>query len=404
MTATMTAPNPTIDEQIAELQASIANTPVTKTCFIISSKILHKHIKSLLSAVSSNPIVPILENILFSVDSDELLTLRASDLQTNICCELPVEVRGIKPTTKPVQFCINARRLYKLLSKLPEQPISLAFDGDSKVTICPDSGYYNFFSENPLDYPKLPTLSEPARFTMAGKVLVDALIKTLPFTCGDDLRPAMTGVYFEGSNMAATDGHRLIRVQVDGLNTYVSFILPYKAGSVFLKAYGKSDDNVHCEVVKNNMRLAWANYTLIVRLIDERFPDYQNAIPTNNSMSAVINRQALIRLVSRTLDFANRFTHLVAFTFSKGKITVEAEDLDSSEDCTESMAVKYDDYTFQIGFNGLLMADLLKHVPGSHIQIEMSAPNRACVIYPCDGEPDKKHLSLLMPVMLNTYA
>lgn len=403
-TAILEKPKQTIDEQIKELMDK--PVPVLETQFVISSAILHRHTKALHSLISSNPIVPILENFCFSVTNGGELFLTSSDLYNTLHCLLPVEIIGVKPAAGiPVRFCITAKKLHKLLTGLSEQPITITFDGKSKATITTETGnVYNFCAESGLDYPKLPTVENPKSFDTDGVELADVFRKTLPYTSNDDLRPAMTGIRFDHCKFAATDGHRLIRLETPSIICDAAFILSKRAASVFLKAYDKSTDRVNVALSDQRICFTWANFQLFGRIIDERFPDYENAIPYHNDNLAVINRQALIRLVSRVIIFANQTTKQMQFAFDNGKLTVYAEDLDWSNDCTETMHIQTDGDPLTIGFNAGLLIDTLKALPETHVQFTMSAPNRAAILYPHNGDPNKKHLALIMPVMLNTYA
>ncbi|GAB4042521.1 DNA polymerase III subunit beta [Spirosoma litoris] len=392
----------TIDEQIQEVKEQLKKAPVLTAEFIVSSSILLRHVKSILPIIATNPIVPILENILFDVNKESVLTLIASDLQKTILCNFPVELIGEKPTTAPVRFCVNARRLYKILSRLPEQPITISFDGDSKVVLQSESGNYKYFSENPLDFPKLPTISEGRNFTIHGDVLRNALLKTIPFTSNDDLRPAMTGVYFHDNCVVSTDGHRLIRIRVPELIVNTPFIIHSSACSLFLKAYNKNNCNVEVSHSLANIRFAFANYVVYSRLIDERFPDYQNAIPEGATNTATVSRTALINLIGRALVFANPTTHQIKFTIAANKLIVTAEQSDQNESSSESLSVKSEGEII-IGYNGNYLQEVLKHIEGSHVRFEIISPNRLTVIYATDGEINQEHFSSVMPVMLYEY-
>lgn len=375
---------------------------VVHISFTIKSSVLLRHVKILKAVVGNNPIVPILENILFAVHNDTV-TLTTSDLQNSMICDLPVKLDRYAPD-KIASFCIVASRLYKILSSLPEQDLIIDFYGLTVVTITAMSGKYNFHSEPAEDFPKLILVPNRDTVTISGSELVKGLAQTYPFTSTDDLRPAMTGINFDGNELAATDGHRLVTWKLSKTVTDASFIVPRKGANLLALAFGKSDEQININRTERAVCFSWANMVLTAKIIEERYPDYRNAIPTNNPISAVINRKAFITAIGRAKVFANSDTKQIGATFAQKKLTLTSNN-DEQEDCLETLAIDAEIIgSIKIGFNAVFLTEVLQKIEGSHIQITMSTPQRAVVIYSHDeGKPNLKHESLVMPVMLNEW-
>ena len=53
------------------------------------------------------------------------------------------------------------------------------------------------------------------------------------------------------------------------------------------------------------------NIKMICRLIDERFPDYENVIPVDNNNTIGINKEELLSSLRRIAIYANKTTHQV---------------------------------------------------------------------------------------------
>jgi DNA polymerase-3 subunit beta len=144
-------------------------------------------------------------------------------------------------------------------------------------------------------------------------------------------------------------------------------------------------------------------------LIDERFPDYENAIPTNNPNVMTIGRTDLLNSLKRIMIYANRTTHQIRLSLKTSEggrpsLTISAEDLDYSNEANEKLLCDYEGESMEIGFNAKLMAEVLSNLSAKMITLEMSAPNRAGLLIPADKEEYEDILMLIMPVMLNTYA
>jgi DNA polymerase-3 subunit beta len=60
--------------------------------FIVSSAALLKELNNIHGVITTNPVVPILENFLFEIEDGKLI-ITASDLQTSMITELEVEAK-----------------------------------------------------------------------------------------------------------------------------------------------------------------------------------------------------------------------------------------------------------------------------------------------------------------------
>jgi len=142
---------------------------------------------------------------------------------------------------------------------------------------------------------------------------------------------------------------------------------------------------------------------MICRLIDERFPDYENAIPTNNPNTLTINRLEILSSLRRISIYSNRTTHQVRMKMALNDLVISAEDLDYSNEANERLMCEYNGDDMEIGFNAKFLIEVLGNLSSKTITFELSAPNRAGLIIPVDQEENEDILMLVMPVMLNTY-
>lgn len=373
--------------------------------FIVSSSVLLKQLAAINGVVSTNPIVPILENFLFQLDSNQL-TVTASDLQTVMITELQVE------SSDKGAIAIPAKLLLDTLRGLPEQPIALKVDSDTfGIEIVSENGRYKLSGENPIDFPKIPSVNRAFSVELSSVALSHAISNTIFATSTDELRPAMTGVFLQlGANHAtfvATDGHRLIRYRRFDVKSAVdtTMIIPRKALNL-LKACLPSDSvPVKAEFSQSNAFFSFANIKMVCRLIDERFPDYENAIPTNNPNVLTISRGEILNSLRRISIYSNRTTHQIRLKLTPpNELLISAEDLDYSNEANERLLCEYNGDEMEIGFNAKFLIEMLNNVNSNTLSFELSAPNRAGIVVPLEKEDDEDILMLVMPVMLNTYA
>lgn len=370
--------------------------------FIVSSAALLKQLQSISGAITTNPVVPILENFLFEIEDGKLI-VTASDLQTSMITELEVESK------ENGSIAVPARILMDTLKNLPEQPVAFSIDGDSySVEISSDNGRYKLAGENATDFPKVPTVSDAFAVSISSEVLSRAINNTIFATSSDELRPAMTGVYVNISDtnatFVATDGHRLIRyrrvdVASDSSNP---IIIPRKALNLLKSTLPSSNTNVDIEFNLSNAFFAFDNIKMICRLIDERFPDYENVIPADNNNNMSIDRMELLSTLRRIAIYANKTTHQVRLKITGSELQVSAEDLDFSNEASEVLACEHDGEDITIGFNARFLIEMLNNIETKTVKMQLSQPNRAGLILPTEQDEDEDILMLVMPVMLSS--
>src|SRR6478609_7434653 len=177
--------------------------------FIVNSSYLLKQLSNINGVITTNPVVPILENFLFEIDKTNL-TVTASDLQTSMITEITVESK------EKGSIAVPARILLDTLKNLPDQPVTFSVDTSTySIEISSDNGRYKLSGENATDFPKVPAVSNDFSAQLSSEVLAKAINNTIFATSSDELRPAMTGVYMnlgeKSATFVATDGHRLVR-------------------------------------------------------------------------------------------------------------------------------------------------------------------------------------------------
>ncbi len=372
--------------------------------FIVSSSALLKQLAAINGVVASNPIVPILENFLFQLEGT-ILTVTASDLQTVMITEIEVE------SSDKGSIAVPAKLLLDTLRGLPEQPITFKIDAETFGTeIISENGRYKLSGENPIDFPKVPAVNKTLSIEVAAEVLGKAIANTSFAASTDDLRPNMTGMFLQlgeaNATFVATDGHRLVRYRRQDLKSSntSTMIIPRKALNLLKSTLPSDDTLVKADFSQSNAFFTFGNIKMICRLIDERFPDYENAIPVNNPNILTINRLELLSSLRRISIYANKTTHQIRLRISKDELVISAEDLDYSNEASERLACEYDADDLEIGFNAKFLIEMLSNLSTNQLQLRLSAPNRAGILVPNEQDENEDILMLVMPVMLNTYA
>jgi DNA polymerase III subunit beta len=371
--------------------------------FIVNSSYLLKQLSYINGVITTNPVVPILENFLFEIDKSRL-TVTASDLQTSMITEITVESK------EKGNMAVPARILLDTLKNLPDQPVTFSMDESTySIELSSDNGRYKLSGENATDFPKVPSVSNDFSAQISSEVLARAVNNTIFATSSDELRPAMTGVYVnlgdKNTTFVATDGHRLVRyrrtdVKSDNGHT---IIIPRKALNLLKATLPSENTEVSIDFNTANAFFKFGSIRMICRLIDERFPDYENVIPSQSTIKMTINRTDFLSSLKRISIYANKTTHQVRLKITGSELQVSAEDLDFSNEANERLSCEHEGEDIEIGFNARFMVEMLSNLDTDQIKLNMSAPNKAGVILPVEKDKNEDILMLVMPVMLNQY-
>lgn len=368
--------------------------------FIVSSSQLLKQLQNIAGVINSNTVLPILEDFLFEVEASKL-TVVATDLETVMRIQMDVEAR------EAGRVCIPAKILIDSLKNIPEQPLTFTIDKNYGVEITSDNGKYKVMGENPDNFPKEPTADDTTSFTMPSTALVTAINKTLFAVSNDDLRPAMTGVFFdlnaEYIQFVATDAHRLVRYKRTDVSCprADSFIVPKKPLNLLKSALPDNEDELTISYNPNHLFVKHGTTQMSCRLIDARFPDYKVVIPADNPYKLVLEKGTFQSALRRVSVFSNKSTNQVALNISGSELGLAAQDVDFSFEGNERMQCQYDGEDLTIAFNARFLIEMLNAADGNEVRIELSTPTKAGILKPTDQEPEEDLLMLVMPLMLN---
>lgn len=369
--------------------------------FIVSSSNLLKNVNLISGVINTNNTLPILDNFLFELDGNQL-KITGSDLETTISTTLEVE------STDSSKIAIPSKILADTLKTFPEQPLTFIQKEENLMEIVSEQGNYQIALEAAEEYPHTPDIQDANVTQLKAGVLSEAISKTIFATGNDELRPVMTGVFFQAGTdnfrFVATDAHRLVKYTRTDLNSEVEaeYIMPKKPLNLLRNILSGSNDDVNVEYNETNTRFTFQNIILTCRLIDGKYPNYEAVIPKENPNVLTINRNLFLTSLRRVAIFSNKTTNQVRLKLSGSSLTINAEDVDFSSKAEERLPCDYNGSDMQIGFNSKFLIEILNNLESDDITLEMSEPSRAGIIRPVDGLEDGEDiLMLVMPVMLN---
>ena len=370
--------------------------------FIVSSSYLLKQLQVLGGVINNSNTLPILDNFLFELDGKQL-TVSASDLETTMSTSLDVE------SDSKGSIALPARLLLDTLKTFPEQPLTFVVEENNTVEISSNHGKYALAYAKGDEFPKAVALEDPSSTTIVGDILATAISKTIFAAGNDDLRPVMSGVFFQFSTdsltFVATDAHKLVKYTREDAKASqtAEFIMPKKPLNLLKGILAGSEEDVKIEYNDSNAKFSFDNTELICRLIDGKYPNYEAVIPKENPNKLTIDRTQFLNSVRRVSIFSNKTTHQVRLKIAGSELNISAEDIDYSNKAEERLTCDYQGDDMQIGFNSRFLTEMLNNLNSDNVQLEMSLSNRAGILTPIDGLDEGEQVTMLvMPVMLNT--
>jgi len=373
--------------------------------FVISSTDLLNHLQAVSRVISTKNTLPILDNILFKLQDNELI-ITASDLESTLTTRMTLE-----NSADDGLIAIPARLLTDTLKEFPEQPLTFEISTDNfSVVITSENGKFSIIGQNGDDFPQLPVLKDDIRKTvkMNAEVLLQGITKTIFATADDELRPVMNGVFLELSpeNMVfvASDAHKLVRYKRFDVTTdaEASFILPKKPSALLRNILAREKNDVIIEFDDKNALFTLTDYKLVCRLVEGNYPNYNSVIPANNPNKLIADRLDLINSLRRVSVFSSQASNLVKLELSANQITVSAQDIDFSISAYEKLQCQYEGDDMEIGFKSTFLIEILNNLASREVVLELSDPSRAGLLFPLEKDSsDEDVLMLLMPMMIN---
>ncbi len=373
--------------------------------FVVSSIDLLNHLQAVSRVISSKNTLPILDNILFSLEGNKL-ELTASDLESTLTTSMELE-----NVSDSGSIAIPARLLLDTLKEFPDQPLTFEVNTDTlAVIINSENGQFSIVGQNGSDFPQLPVIKEEEKtsFELGAEVLLQGITNAIFATADDELRPVMNGIFFEidpdSITFVASDAHKLVRYKRSDAkaSSDASFILPKKPAALLKNILTRESGPIGVEFDKKNAYFMLPHYQLVCRLVEGTYPSYNSVIPTDNPNKMIIDRLKFFNALKRVSVFSNQASNLIKLQLAGNQLTVSAQDIDFSISAYERIPCQYDGDDLEIGFKSVFLIEILQNLQSSDVVMELSDPSRAGIVLPLEKENDNEDvLMLLMPMMIN---
>jgi DNA polymerase-3 subunit beta len=367
----------------------------------ISKSELQKGLTRIQSVVEKRNTMPILANVLLDASDKKrkILTLIATDLEVGIRGSHPAEIKTTGKAT------VSAKKLYEIVRELPDEPISLEVTENAYMQIHCDRAKFTLAGNTPEEYPTLPNFTSGKTMPVQALFLSEMIERTIYAASADETRYNLNGVYFEQlqdsgkARMVATDGHRLAvvdRALGDDLGGLEPGVIIPRKGLVELKRLLDEEDidQVELGFEGNSGLVRKGDITLIMRLIEGEFPNYQQVIPQKILIHLTIGVEVFSRALRRVALLSAERSRAVKFELSDGRLRLSSNNPDLG-DAQEEIDVDYAGEALTMAFNARYLIDALNSVKAKEVRLGFKDATSPVKLTPTD---DDDALAVVMPM------
>lgn len=364
--------------------------------FRIAADELKKALYRAQGIVERKTTMPILSNVLL-VAGKTGLQVTAFDLDIGLVSEHPAEV------TKPGAVTVSAKYLFDIAQNLPESHVTLKKLANHHVELTSGSAQFKLVGMSPEEYPKLPKEESAGLTEVSGATLLEMIRKTSFAISTDETRYILNGVYFEPYEqgrvrMVATDGHRLCladRPLAGDFKLKGGVILPRKGLFELKRLLDEAPDATwQLGFAQSSALLKKEGSTLVMRLIDGQFPEYQRVIPKESARQVSVPRLRFLEGLKRIALLSADKSNAVKLTLADGVLRITAQNPDLGE-AKDELPVNQTGAEFTIGFNARYLVDVLTAIESDDVRFELADEHSPGVLHAPD---DRSYLAVVMPM------
>ncbi len=348
------------------------------------------------SIVEKRHTVPILANLLLKAENDTLY-ITATDLEVAIRCQATALV------TSSGEITVSAKKLFDIVKELdPDQDVTIE-TGETFASIRCGRSRFRLASLAAGEYPAITEEEGGNAIALSGSMFSDMVAATAFAMSTDETRKYLTGTLLEVDDqqmlrLVTTDGHRLAlsEVHLQQSVSAVKCIVPKKAVVEMRKLCDECQGQVDIFLGERQVRLVADSNVLTSKLIDAKFPVYQDVIPSGNPSHVTVSKSELDQVLRRSMIVANEFTHDVRLEFKEKGIDISAHNTEQ-EQAEEHIAAEYNGGETAIGFNGRYLRDTLGAIRSSVIRIELKDELSPVLVR---GDEDESSRYVIMPMRI----
>jgi len=363
--------------------------------FSVAKEALLDELQILQGIVEKRNTMPILANVLMNVSASDI-ELVGTDLEVGLRTHIGAEI------AKGGAITVNGKKIFEIVKSLPEgQPVEVELK-DETLEIRAGESEFKVLCLAKEEYPQVPDAGFDKGIALPLQDVKD-MVDRVFYAITQEQRYYLNGALLSLKNrqieLVSTDGHRLsyTKKALDGLklDKDLSVIVAKKTLNEIRKF---EDETVAFDLDENNLFFRVGARTLISRIIESKFPNYQAVIPKDNPHRLVMDRAALADAIRRVSLLSAERSKGIKFTLEKNRLRLFSSNPEIGE-ARDKMAVEYKGQDIEVGFNAQYLLDFLTAVGSEKVVFELKDENSAVLMRP-DPEEGLTNIYVLMPMKI----
>jgi DNA polymerase-3 subunit beta len=298
---------------------------------------------------------------------------------------------------------LPARKLMDLCKTLPDgAKLDIEIDHD-RATIRSGRSRFALATLPAVEFPNIDASDSAQQVKLTQGQLKTLIDQTQFAMAQQDVRYYLNGLMLEVKTdrvtAVATDGHRLAHCVIEtatGVNDTLQVIIPRKGVIELSRLLESNDIGVELHISKNHIRVILPDVTLTSKLIEGKFPDYQQVIPKNPDKVMSCPRDTLYNAFNRIAVLSNEKFRGMRFQLEPGQLRASVNNPEQ-EEAEEEIEVNYASDSFEIGFNIGYFMDALNVIKTDEVSVYFTDPNHSCLV---KGSSDANSQYVIMPMRL----
>ena len=345
-------------------------------------------------------------------------TISATDLELSIITNFETNIENEGSITVPAKAILNFAQYNSDEEVLLETSEGTQLSCKSKHAKTIISG------EAATEYPTISPIEREEVFSIQTRPLIEALHMVTFASAKSTLRPVLSGVYLRAEKekliFVATDSYRLSEysIPVSGGVKDISCIIPARVLEE-LKAVlgsrkedcgkgekkkkeaekaeeGKIPSEVEIVLSSQQIELSIGNTQLLSRLIEVKFPDYQQIIPKDSKTEVTLPTKELLMVVRRMHYFAKEMNNNLTIHLKKSNVHIATPQTQAGKDeATLDATIKGGENKIALSSSYLL--DFLSHVDDDEVKMSITDSMHPALFHLPSVESS---LHLIMPLRL----
>ncbi|MDO5035792.1 MAG: DNA polymerase III subunit beta [Porphyromonas sp.] len=375
--------------------------------FTTPSNLLHERFTTVSRVIGGKIQLSIMESVLFEVKGDAL-HLTATDGETRIICEMPIEDKS----GDDVSFTVKARQLLDPLREISNQTITFELNEEEMIVeVNYSNGNFSFPVQSGEDFPEPEALSDQSyTLTIPSATFLQGIESSIYATSNEDIRPLMMGLHLDIRpdciTFVGTDGFLMasyrnynIKGQVEERNSFTLQKKPANLLRGILTQEGDAEP-LEIQVYYNFATFSIGTTELQCRLLEGKYPNYESVIPDGNNKVVEADRMQLLGAFRRVSMFASQPMNLVRLEIESKSMKLLAKDNDFSTSAEETIPCSFsEDKPLTISFRGEHYVNVLGTMIGEMVTIKLGDRAHAALISPSGAPEGVEMLVAIMPLV-----